>query len=92
MIDGAAGNVYHDVSGRWTLERDSTSGSNLTRKNVLAITLIEPEMTISTSLDFDREEGKLVLWSFLGDPDSWEFMEYTKDPAEKSDKPPTEIK
>ena len=32
------------------------------------------------SLDFTEEEGRLVLWEYWGDPDSWEFLKYDKKP------------
>ena len=69
---------YYDVKGKWKLEHDTTGNSNIKKKNTLRMALTLPDGEYSYYLNFDKQDGTLVLWDFYGDPDSWEFMEYKR--------------
>lgn len=72
------GATYHDVKGGWKLEHNTTGDSNIKKKNAIKLELSLPTMTRTCYLNFDMRDSALILWNFYGDPDSWEFMEYTK--------------
>lgn len=75
------GNDAHcgvEVTGKWALEKDTMTDSNVPKKNTIRMELALPSTVHITYLNFDRRDGQLVLWSYYGDPDSWEFMEYTR--------------
>ncbi len=72
------GGIYHEVMGNWKLEHDKTGDSNVKKKNTLQLQLPLSKSTSYHYLNFDKKDGKLILWNFYGDPDSWEFIEYTK--------------
>ncbi|MDP7010932.1 MAG: hypothetical protein QF685_06090 [Verrucomicrobiota bacterium] len=78
VVDDFRSGVYHDVKGTWKLEHDTTGNSNIKKKNTIQIELPLPSGRYIFHLNFDKHDGKLVLWNFYGDPDSWEFMEYRK--------------
>jgi hypothetical protein len=72
---------YVHLLGTWELLHDSSRGTSTRRTNELVLSLRARDGSHSESIDwgFDEVGGKLRLWSFLGDPDSWEFVEYTRD-------------
>ena len=47
-------------------------------ENKIAITIKQPNLTTYSGFGIAEENGRLILWSFLGDPDSWEFIEYKR--------------
>lgn len=65
--------LHQDKSGFWEIGPGAVNG--------------ETRVTISdrrrsefgfVSFGFTEDRGKLRLWNFRGDPDMWEFIEYTK--------------
>jgi hypothetical protein len=80
VLDDSNGLAYYEVSGKWVLEKDSKGDSNIQCKNALRMELKLPTKTYFKYLNFDRRGKQLILWSFHGDPDSWEFMEYERVP------------
>lgn len=72
------GGDYCDVKGTWELKHDITGDSNVEKKNTVRIDLLIENKAVVRYLNFDKEDGALVLWQFYGDPDSWEFLEYKK--------------
>ena len=69
-----------EADGRWKLEHNTTGGSNIHKTNALSLEIKMPEMTDNRYLNFAEQDNKLILWNFYGDPDSWEFLEYERDP------------
>ena len=67
--------IYQELTGKWKLEHDETNGANTKIKNTLSLELTG----YSTGFAFDKKNGALILWTFYGDPDSWQFIEYKKD-------------
>jgi hypothetical protein len=80
VLDSDRGGSYLSARGTWKLEHDTHGDSNEFKKNALRIELKLPTIMHIRHLNFDRKDDKLILWSYYGDPDSWEFMEYTKTP------------
>ena len=78
VADKSIGGEYYDVQGTWKLEHDTTGGSNFGKKNAIRLELPLPNTTHLSYLNLDKRDNALVLWSFYGDPDSWEFIEYMK--------------
>jgi hypothetical protein len=66
--------TYLSMQGTWTLEHDTERKGERKRKNELKLTLG------SQGLEFylTEEDGKVLLWYWWGDPDSWEFIKYEK--------------
>jgi hypothetical protein len=46
--------------------------------NALRLAFKRATVNESRYLNFAREPEGLVLWNYLGDPDSWEFIEYAR--------------
>ena len=80
VLDEFKGGKHYEATGKWALENDTMGDSNVRKKNAIRMELVLQSTTHLRYLNFDRRNGKLVLWSFYGDPDSWEFMEYEKAP------------
>lgn len=80
VLDGFKGGTHYNAKGKWVLEKDTMGDSNVKVRNAIRMELKLPTTTYLRYLNFDRRKGKLVLWSFYGDPDSWEFMEYENAP------------
>jgi len=80
VLDDFKSGTHYEATGTWKLEKDTTGDSNVKKKNAIRMELVLPTTTYLKYLNFDRRKGRLVLWSFYGDPDSWEFMEYEKAP------------
>ena len=72
-FDGFGGIRYERLTGTWTLQHDTRDGN----ANELEATL-DPGR-VGRTWRFDERDGRLVLFEFLGDPDSWEFVEYVRD-------------
>ena len=64
---------YVSASGTWKLEHD-TDG----KKNALRFDLSVDGGIHIWRFGFAHEHGALILWSYHGDPDQWEFIEYRK--------------
>jgi hypothetical protein len=62
-----------DYRGTWQLkpQADSAKGNRLHM-------LLEADGTYGVSLDFTEQDGKLLLWTYFGDPDSWRLEQYEK--------------
>lgn len=62
-----------DNVGTWKLQprTDSSKG------NELAI-LLDVNGDYDFVLDFTEDDGKLLLWTYFGDPDSWRLQQYQK--------------
>lgn len=77
-IDPWEPTTYAVRAGTWALVHGTPQG----RTNVLELRLqgAGESGTSFVNWNFDEVGGSLVLWSFLGDPDSWEFVEYTRAP------------
>ena len=82
VLDDFKSGTHHEATGQWKLEKDTKGDSNVQKKNAVRMELVLPTTTCLKYLNFDRRNGELVLWSFYGDPDSWEFMEYAKTPKQ----------
>ncbi len=80
VIDDFRSGRYFDVPGTWTLEHNTNGNSNVHKANALSLRIEVPGSTNNRYLNFAEENGKLQLWNYYGDPDSWEFMEYERDP------------
>ena len=55
---------------------DQTASWHIEDRNTIAIVIEKSDLTKGTGFGIAEEDGRLILWSFLGDPDSWEFIEY----------------
>lgn len=71
--------AYQKSSGTWTLEHDTEGDSNVRKKNTIAFDMNEKGFAGNMYLNLKEKNGKLILWAWYGDPDSWEFVEYTKE-------------
>ena len=62
-----------DYRGTWQLkpQTDSAKGNRLHM-------LLEADPNYGVSLDFTEQDGKLLLWTYFGDPDSWRLEQYEK--------------
>ncbi|HUU42711.1 MAG TPA: hypothetical protein VMX57_02970 [Planctomycetota bacterium] len=72
---------YTTAAGTWKLEHDTARGSNVTTKNTLSLDMRTAGKTVYHYLYFAEDRGPLLLWNYYGDPDSWEFLEYTRIPS-----------
>jgi len=63
-----------DAKGRWKLVPLSERKAG----NELSVLLDLDGGSYGFSLDFTEEKGKLLLWTFFGDPDSWRLEMYEK--------------
>ncbi|MHC4167440.1 MAG: hypothetical protein ACYSWQ_10820 [Planctomycetota bacterium] len=71
--------AYRKSPGTWTLEHDTEGNSNVRKKNAIAFDMESKEFAGNMYLNLKEKKGKLVLWEWHGDPDSWEFIEYVKE-------------
>jgi hypothetical protein len=74
--------AYRKSSGSWTLEHDTEGNSNRRKKNAIAFDMDSPEFAGNMYLNIKEKKGKLILWEWHEDPDSWEFIEYVKEETE----------
>lgn len=74
------------AEGNWIIEHDTTGDSNVKKKNALRLELVSQSLFASSTqivyLNFAREHGSLLLWNYHRDPDSCEYIEYTKNQDE----------
>jgi hypothetical protein len=70
--------TYLKVPCTWRLEHDVEGFSNRSKANILRITFDLAGKPHGLDQNFAREEGELVLWQYHGDPDMWQFIEYTR--------------
>ena len=75
VLDVPPDAVYAETTCRWSLEHDATGCDSTAKKNVLLLSFPDGRRAC---LNFAREHGRLVLWDWYGDPDSWEFLEYVR--------------
>lgn len=74
------GGSYTVVDGTWRLEHDTNGDSNVRKRNAIRMELHpKPTQTEQRYLNFDRDDRKQIkLWNYYGDPDQWEFIEYSR--------------
>ena len=65
---------YVDCEGIWQLHHNSDN------PNELQIELKRKEGGYLFALEFTEQDGKLMIWEYLGDPDVSKFLIYGKDP------------
>ena len=70
---GASPPVHQTKSAFWKITHSSFNGD--TR---VTLSEHEPSDYGFLSYGFTEDYGNLRLWNFHGDPDQWEFVEYTK--------------
>ncbi|MEM6855227.1 MAG: hypothetical protein AAF593_12540 [Planctomycetota bacterium] len=78
IIDEFRGGTYRSSQGTWRLAHNTMGDSNVEKTNVIEIQLRSGQAVQHRTLNFDEEDGQLVLWNYYGDPDSLEFMEYQR--------------
>jgi hypothetical protein len=78
VIDGFKGGTFNTCSGTWKLNYDRTIDRETVRANSIDLELRRTSDTHLRSLSLAEEGGKLRLWNYYGDPDSWEFIEYER--------------
>lgn len=66
---------YLDCEGEWQLGH-SSKDTNIPELDLL----LKKGGGYGFSLDFTEEDSHLVVWQYWGDPDSWEFLKYDKQP------------
>ena len=66
------------IRGTWKLEHDTNANSNVRYNNALHLQIADPGDLHDRWLNIDESGGRLRLWSYYGDPDLWEFMEYER--------------
>ncbi|MCA9399087.1 MAG: hypothetical protein KC618_05015 [Candidatus Omnitrophica bacterium] len=66
--------VYRTLAGTWELEYKK---DGFLKKNTLNLEIGFPKGT--WFFNFSEEKGQLVLWQYIGDPDSMDFMEFIKE-------------
>lgn len=64
-----------DYRGSWKL----VSLADKHNRNRLDI-LLDIEGDYHISFDFTEEDGRLTMWTYFGDPDSWCLVKYQKEP------------
>jgi hypothetical protein len=69
-------------SGTWTLLHDSPRNGPPSRANALEVRVPRADGPGERRVDwgFTEDDGELRIWMFLGDPDTWEFIEYARKP------------
>jgi len=71
------GATFDRCRGTWKLEHDKSIDNKSIRANAIDLVLQRsPDVSHGSTLSLREEGGKLRLWSFYGDPDLWEFIEY----------------
>ena len=78
VLDSLSEPTYEAVPCRWTLEHNTRGDSNVWKANALRLELERAGVDYTLYLNFSREQDRLVLWNYLGDPDLWEFIEYSR--------------
>jgi hypothetical protein len=62
-----------DCSGRWEVRPSYNA-----RNSSMLTLYFDANGEHQHSLEFTEEQGNLVIWEYLGDPDSWRLVEYKK--------------
>lgn len=78
VLDAAKGGSHVTTACTWRLEHDTRGDSNAQKVNALLIQFDVDGVPQGRYLNFARESGILILWNYYGDPDAWEFMEYSR--------------
>ncbi len=64
------------ISGKWTIGKDSYNVDTAsTYKNKL---FLDFNINAIVSLDIAEQDGKIILWSYIGDPDDLYYQEYKR--------------
>lgn len=64
------------ISGKWTIGKDSYRTDTIsTFKNKL---YLDFNINAIVTLDIAENDGKIILWSYIGDPDNLYYQEYKK--------------
>lgn len=64
------------ISGKWTIGKDSYSTDTiLTFKNKL---YLDFNINAIVTLDIAEKDGRIILWSYIGDPDNLYYQEYIR--------------
>ena len=87
VFDDPGAKEYAAMPCTWSLEHDTTGDSNVPKVNALRLAFKRAGVNESRYLNFAREREGVVLWNDLGDPDSWEFIEYARVKTTASDGP-----
>jgi hypothetical protein len=87
VFDHLGAQKYVAMPCTWTLEHDTTGDSNVPKVNALRLAFNRAGANESRYLNFAREREGVVLWNYLGDPDSWEFIEYARVKTTTSNRP-----
>lgn len=78
LVRTPQGRRDHAIRGSWKLEYDTNANSNIRYNNAILLHIHDPKEPHSRWLNIDEMDGRLRLWSYYGDPDLWEFMEYER--------------
>ena len=78
IMEDAEHPVLMEGAGNWTLEHDLAQGDNIKKANDISLKIHFPKTTYWYHLFLTEENGKLLLWYWYGDPDSWEFIKYER--------------
>ena len=70
--------TYMECQGTWNLGHDTRESSGLRVANTLRMRLKTASANLDIGMGFAETDGRIVLWDFYGDPDSWEFIEYER--------------
>lgn len=65
--------------GTWKLNHDVKPLAGYEMPNELELEFDHAGRLAGRRLNFAEIDGELVLWITFGDPDQWEFLEYTKE-------------
>ena len=77
VLESARGVSHLSTRCSWELHHDVGEER---KANELRIALPTPTGLHAHNLDFTRDDGRLILWIYYGDPDLWEFIEYERTP------------
>lgn len=65
---------YADEHGKWCLEHDVSIDNDTKRANALKVVT-----TRSETMGFADNKGKVVLWTWYGDPDEGHCIDYVRE-------------
>lgn len=82
VLDDFSSFEYVETRGAWVLKRQPRRHGGEGEENTLVLSFQDERFSSNYSMSFAEEGGRLILWRFFGDPDSWEFIEYQKANAE----------
>ena len=87
VLDEAKGGSHVTTACTWRLEHDTRGDSNIQKANALRIQFELNGVRQGHYLNFARERSTLILWNYYGDPDAWEFIEYSRSATTTSHRP-----